>query len=82
MNRHSSLPLRTYRIARTLPIQVFGKEEAEVPVHMVLWSNPAEDPRFAEREDITLEERFPLGSRSVFFFCLFGGQKSTAVPYF
>lgn len=44
-------------------IQVFGKEEAEVPVHMVLWSCPSEDPRFVERENVTLEERFPLGSR-------------------
>ena len=43
--------------------QVFGKDEAEVPVHMVLWSCPSEDPRFKERDSVQLEERFPLGTR-------------------
>ncbi|CAN0350621.1 unnamed protein product [Laminaria digitata] len=43
--------------------KVFGKEEAEVPVHMVLWSCPSEDPRFQEKERVALEERFPLGAR-------------------
>lgn len=45
--------------------KVFGKEEAEVPVHMVLWSCPSEDPRFQERENVTVEDRFPVGSRQV-----------------
>ncbi|CAM9919012.1 unnamed protein product, partial [Ectocarpus sp. 12 AP-2014] len=51
--------------------KVFGTEEAEVPVHMVLWSCPSEDPRFVEKENVTLEERFPLGSRVT---CLHGGN--------
>ena len=54
--------------------KVFGKEEADVPVHMVLWSCPAEDPRFLERTSATLEERFPMGSRWGFVSdCFFWG---------
>lgn len=50
-------------------MQIFGKEEAEVPVHMVLWSCPAEDPRFTEIDNARLEERFPVGSRQVLWIC-------------
>ncbi|CAN0268615.1 unnamed protein product, partial [Discosporangium mesarthrocarpum] len=51
--------------------KVFGIEEADVPVHMALWSCPAPDPRFEERDKLTLGTRFPIGCRVI---CLHGGQ--------
>jgi len=41
--------------------KVFGKEEAEVPLQMVLSTNPAPDLRFLERGPVTLKDRFPKG---------------------
>mmetsp|Transcript_6947 Transcript_6947/g.15735 ORF Transcript_6947/g.15735 Transcript_6947/m.15735 type:complete len:1274 (+) Transcript_6947:620-4441(+) len=43
----------------------FGKEEAEVPLQLVLWQAPAPDPRFEERGPMTLHERFPVDSNVV-----------------
>lgn len=45
--------------------KVFGTEEADVPLQMVLWQSPAPDPRFEERSPITLKDRFPTQSRVV-----------------
>jgi 5'-3' exoribonuclease 1 len=43
--------------------KVFGKEEADIPLQMALWSAPAPDPRFIERGELNLEELYPLQSR-------------------
>jgi 5'-3' exoribonuclease 1 len=45
--------------------KVFGTEEADVPLQMVLWKSPAPDPRFEERGPITLQDRFPAKSTVV-----------------
>lgn len=45
--------------------KVFGTEEADVPLQMVLWKSPAPDPRFEERGPITLQDRFPAKSAVV-----------------
>jgi 5'-3' exoribonuclease 1 len=45
--------------------KLFGKEEAEVPLQLVLWQAPAPDPRFVERGAMTLQERFPADSNVV-----------------
>lgn len=45
--------------------KVFGTEEADVPLQMVLWKSPAPDPRFEERGPMTLEDRFPAKSSVV-----------------
>lgn len=45
--------------------KLFGKEEAEVPLQLVLWQAPAPDPRFVERGPMTLQERFPAESNVV-----------------
>lgn len=39
--------------------KIFGKEEADVPLQMVLWKSPAPDARFEERGPLTLKDRFP-----------------------
>ena len=45
--------------------KIFGTEEADVPLQMVLWQSPAPDPRFEERGPMTLKDRFPPQSRVV-----------------
>ena len=45
--------------------KVFGTEEANVPLQMVLWKSPAPDPRFEERGPMTLKDRFPSQSNIV-----------------
>jgi len=45
--------------------KVFGTEEADVPLQMVLWQSPAPDPRFEERGPMTLKDRFPSKSQVV-----------------
>jgi hypothetical protein len=45
--------------------KVFGTEEADVPLQMVLWQSPAPDPRFEECGPLTLKDRFPSQSRVV-----------------
>jgi len=45
--------------------KVFGTEEADVPLQMVLWQSPAPDPRFEERGPVTLKDRFPAQSAVV-----------------
>merc|ERR1712045_101256 len=39
--------------------KVFGKEEADVPLQMVLLQPPAPDTRFEERGPLSLSDRFP-----------------------
>jgi len=39
--------------------------EADIPIQMVLWQPPAVDTRFEEREAMTTEELFPLGTSVV-----------------
>jgi len=39
--------------------KIFGTEEADVPLQMVLWKSPAPDPRFEERGPLTLKDRYP-----------------------
>jgi hypothetical protein len=34
--------------------KVWGRTEADVPLHMALWSSPAPDPRFQETGPQTL----------------------------
>eukprot|EP00592_Proboscia_alata_P001747 CAMPEP_0194376264 /NCGR_PEP_ID=MMETSP0174-20130528/24692_1 /TAXON_ID=216777 /ORGANISM="Proboscia alata, Strain PI-D3" /LENGTH=1518 /DNA_ID=CAMNT_0039156847 /DNA_START=16 /DNA_END=4572 /DNA_ORIENTATION=- len=41
--------------------KIFGKEEADVPLQMALWSAPAPDPRFVERGPMTLSDLYPVG---------------------
>lgn len=45
--------------------KVFGTEEADVPLQMVLWQSPAPDPRFEERGPMTLKDRFPSQSQVI-----------------
>ena len=45
--------------------KLFGKEEADIPLQMALFSSPAPDPRFIERGPIKLKERFPPKCRVV-----------------
>mmetsp|Transcript_17244 Transcript_17244/g.32639 ORF Transcript_17244/g.32639 Transcript_17244/m.32639 type:complete len:1546 (-) Transcript_17244:1165-5802(-) len=45
--------------------KVFGTEEADVPLQMVLWNSPAPDPRFEERGPMTIKDRFPARSTVV-----------------
>jgi 5''-3'' exonuclease len=45
--------------------KMFGTEEADVPLQMVLWKSPAPDPRFEERGPMTLKDRFPAKSTVV-----------------
>eukprot|EP00529_Nitzschia_sp_RCC80_P006714 CAMPEP_0113505620 /NCGR_PEP_ID=MMETSP0014_2-20120614/35426_1 /TAXON_ID=2857 /ORGANISM="Nitzschia sp." /LENGTH=1609 /DNA_ID=CAMNT_0000400969 /DNA_START=116 /DNA_END=4945 /DNA_ORIENTATION=- /assembly_acc=CAM_ASM_000159 len=45
--------------------KLFGKEEAEVPLQLVLWQSPAPDPRFVERGPMTLQERYSPESNVV-----------------
>lgn len=42
--------------------KVFGNEEADVPMQLALWQNPAPDLRFVERGPLSLADRFPVGS--------------------
>jgi len=42
--------------------KVFGVSEADIPIQMCLWKNPAPDPRFIERRPRSPTERFPLGT--------------------
>jgi 5'-3' exoribonuclease 1 len=45
--------------------KLFGKQEADVPLQLVLWQAPAPDPRFQERGPMTLQDRFPLNKTVV-----------------
>jgi len=45
--------------------KVFGTEEAEIPIQMILFQNPAPDPRFKPRGPMTIHDRFPVDSRVV-----------------
>jgi 5'-3' exoribonuclease 1 len=45
--------------------KVFGTEEADVPLQMVLWQSPAPDPRFEEHGPLTLKDLFPENSEVV-----------------
>eukprot|EP00934_Nitzschia_sp_Nitz4_P004528 Nitzschia sp. Nitz4//scaffold127_size64804//2701//7868//NITZ4_006172-RA/size64804-processed-gene-0.12-mRNA-1//1//CDS//3329534738//4518//frame0 len=45
--------------------KVYGKQEADVPLQLALWKNPAPDPRFDERGPMSLADRFPSGSKVV-----------------
>lgn len=45
--------------------KVYGKDEADVPLQMVLAQSPAPDPRFEERGPQTLKDRFPAKSKVI-----------------
>jgi len=45
--------------------KLFGKEEADIPLQMALFSSPAPDPRFVERGPMQLKERFPPKCRVI-----------------
>lgn len=45
--------------------KLFGKEEADIPLQMALFSSPAPDPRFIERGPMQLKDRFPPKCRVV-----------------
>ena len=45
--------------------KVWGREEAEVPLHLALWQSPAADPRFVERAGLTVAERLPAGMQVI-----------------
>lgn len=45
--------------------KLFGKEEADIPLQMALFSSPAPDPRFVERGPMQLKDRFPPKCRVV-----------------
>lgn len=42
--------------------KIFGKMEADVPLHMALWASPAPDERFVESGPKSLSDLFPKGS--------------------
>jgi hypothetical protein len=39
------LLLAYYACLKHAVLQMFGSEEAEIPIHMALWRSPAPDPR-------------------------------------
>ena len=55
---------------RTSPVdgsskKIFGKQEADVPLQMLLFKAPAPDPRFEERGPCQLQDRFPRNSNII-----------------
>lgn len=57
--------------------KIFGKEEAQVPLQMVLWKAPAPDPRFIERGPLKLQDRFPIDSNVLITKGKYRGCKGT-----
>ena len=45
--------------------KVWGRSEAEVPLHMALWQSTSADPRFMERPGTSPTERLPPGTSVV-----------------
>ena len=45
--------------------KLFGKTEADVPLHMGLWVAPVEDPRFQERGPMTVADLYPKGTNVI-----------------
>ena len=45
--------------------KIFGKDEADVPMQMVLFNAPAPDPRFEAHGPLTLKDRFPVDCKVI-----------------
>ena len=59
--------------------KVFGKEEADLPLHMCLWTSPAPDPRFQEKGPDTLKTLFPPAKQVVLTAGKYKGNVGTVV---
>jgi hypothetical protein len=59
--------------------KIFGRQEADVPLQLILLQAPAPDPRFIERGPMTLQERFPEKSPVVLTKGKYRGCKGTVV---
>ena len=59
--------------------KVFGKEEADLPLHMCLWASPAPDPRFEVKGPDTLETLFPINKQVVLTAGKYKGNMGTVV---
>jgi len=56
-------------------IKTFGSDEAEVPLHMCLWKDPAPDPRFVENGPQSIREMFLPGTEVILTAGKYKGSK-------